>query len=224
MRRSLALLAVVLGLACATPGSSRDALLRIVTDCLDTGAPRYCARCASPQAGTCDLDYPCTRTTKVWAQTEEYVAIRDLKMCGCPGGFVHGLAMPRYPVEGPEDPRRPQGLWRFGWDVALARIGEERDIALLVNPVPLRTQGQLHIHIVRLLPGARARLDALSPATIERLEDVWPVVAQHAAARDATSYGVIVVRSLDRGWLVTTRTCPGCRPRSRSRPAALSAR
>ena len=93
MRRSLVLIALVLGLACASPGSSRDALLRIVSDCLDTSASRYCGRCTSPQAGTCDLEYPCTRTTEVWAQTEEYVAIRDLKMCGCPDGFVHGLAM-----------------------------------------------------------------------------------------------------------------------------------
>lgn len=202
MRHATALLALALAIACASPGSSRDALLRIVTDCLDTGAPRYCGRCLSPQAGTCDLEYPCTRTTEVWAQSEEYVAIRDLKMCGCPGEFVHGLAMPRYPVAGPDDPRRPEGLWRFGWDVARARIREERDIALLVNPAPLRTQDQLHIHIVRLLPGARARLDALGPVAIERLEDVWPVAAQHAAGRGVTSYGVIVVQSLDRGWLL----------------------
>ena len=202
MRRSLVLIALVLGLACASPGSSRDALLRIVSDCLDTGAPRYCGRCGAPQAGTCDLDYPCTRTTQVWAQTAEYVAIRDLKMCGCPDGFVHGLAMPRYPVQGPEDPRRPVGLWRFGWDVARSRIPEGRDIALLVNPAPLRTQDQLHIHLVRLLPGARSGLDALGPVSIERLEDVWPVAEQSAAGRGLTSYGVIVVRSLDHGWLV----------------------
>ena len=201
MRRSLVLIALVFGLACASPGSSRDALLRIVSDCLDTGAPRYCARCGAPQAGTCDLEYPCTRTTQVWAQTEEYVAIRDLKMCGCPDGFVHGLAMPRYPVSAPEDPRRPVGLWRFGWDVARSRIPEERDIALIVNPAPIRTQDQLHIHLVRLLPGARARLDALGPVSIERLEDVWPVAEQSAATRGLTSYGVIVVLSLDRGWL-----------------------
>ena len=202
MRPSFAFLALVLAAGCASAGSSRDALLRIVTDCLDTGAPRYCARCPSPQAGTCDLQYPCTRTTEVWAETAEYVAIRDLKMCGCPDGFVHGLAMPRYPVRGPEDPRRPEGLWRFGWDVARSRIPEGRDIALLVNPAPLRTQDQLHIHLVRLLPGARSGLDALGPVSIERLEDVWPVAEQSAAARGLTSYGVIVVQSLDRGWLV----------------------
>jgi len=202
MRPSFAFLVLVLAAGCASAGSSRDALLRIVTDCLDTGAPRYCARCPSPQAGTCDLQYPCTCTTEVWAETAEYVAIRDLKMCGCPDGFVHGLAMPRYPVRGPEDPRRPEGLWRFGWDVARSRMQDEREIALLINPPALRTQDQLHIHLVRLLPGARARIDALRPAGIARLEEVWLAVEQHAAGRGLAAYGVIVVQSLDRGWLV----------------------
>jgi CDP-diacylglycerol pyrophosphatase len=202
MRRFFVLLVLVLAAGCASNGSSRDALLRIVTDCLDTGAPRYCARCPSPQAGTCDLQYPCTRTTEVWAETGEYVAIRDLKMCGCPAGFVHGLAMPRYPVSGPEDPRRPEALWRFAWDVARSRISDEREIALLINPPALRTQDQLHIHLVRLLPDARARIDALKPDAIARLEEVWTAAAQHAAGRELTEYGVIVVQSLDHGWLV----------------------
>ncbi len=202
MRRSFVLLLFALGTGCTSAGSSRDALLRIVTDCLDTGAPRYCGRCTSPQAGTCDLQYPCTRSTEVWAQSEEYVAIRDLKMCGCPDGFIHGLAMPRYPVRGPEDPRRPEAIWRFGWDVARTRIRDEREIALLVNPAALRAQDQLHIHLVRLLPGARARIDALRPASIARLEEVWLAAEQHAAGRGLAAYGVIVVQSLDRGWLV----------------------
>ena len=204
MRRSFVLLVLVLAAGCASAGSSRDALLRIVTDCLDTQAPRYCGRCPSPQAGTCDLQYPCTRTTEVWAQTDEYVAIRDLKMCGCPDGFVHGLVLPRYPVMGPEDPRRPEALWRFGWDVARNRIRDEREIALVINPPALRTQDQLHIHLVRLLPDARARIDALRPAVIARLEEVWLAARQHAAGRGLTAYGVIVVQSLDGGWLVAT--------------------
>ena len=203
MRRSF-LLVLLLAAGCVSAASSRDALLRIVTDCLDTGAPRYCARCSSPQAGTCDLQYPCTRTTQVWAETEEYVAIRDLKMCGCPDGFVHGLAMPRYPVRGPEDPRRPEALWSFAWDVARSRIPAEQEIVLLINPPALRTQDQLHIHLVRLLPGARARIDALRPAAVSRLEEVWVAAEQHAAGRGLTAYGVVVVRSLERGWLVAT--------------------
>ncbi len=201
MRRALVLLALVLT-ACVPAGSSRDVLLRIVTDCLDTDAPRYCARCSWPQAGACDLQYPCTRTTEVWAQTQEFVAIRDIKMCGCARGFVHGLAMPRYPVTGSEDARRADGLWRFGWDAARGRIEDEREIALVVNPPSLRTQDQLHLHLVRLVPGARARIDGLRPARINRLDDAWFAAGQHAAERGLTDYGVIVVQALDRGWLV----------------------
>ena len=134
--------------------------------------------------------------------TGEYVAIRDLKMCGCPAGFVHGLAMPRYPVRGPGDPRRPEGLWRFGWDAARTRIQDEREIALLLNPSPLLTQDQLHIHLVRLLPDARARIDALGPAAVERLEEVWLAAERLATARGSSGYGVIVVKAPVRGWLV----------------------
>src|SRR5215468_5098469 len=173
MRRASGIVALVLAAACAPAGSSRDALLRIVTDCLDTAAPRYCARCIAPQAGACDLAYPCARTTEIWAESAEYVAIRDLKMCGCPAGFVHGLALPRYRVDGPDDPRRPDGIWGFAWDVARRRIDDEREIALLVNPAAFRTQDQLHVHLLRLLPGARERLAALEPVRVERPEEVW---------------------------------------------------
>jgi CDP-diacylglycerol pyrophosphatase len=138
----------------------------------------------------------------VWALNQEYVAIRDLKMCGCPAGFVHGLALPRFTVTGVEDPRRPDGIWPFAWDVARARIPEEDEIALAVNPPELRTQAQLHLHLVRLLPGARAQVDALRPIRVERLEDVWPAAAEHAASRQLASYGVILIRGLDGGWLV----------------------
>ena len=51
---------------------------------------------------------------------------------------------------------------------------------------------------------ARARIDALRPAVIARLEEVWLTARQHAAGRGLTAYGVIVVQSLDGGWLVAT--------------------
>jgi CDP-diacylglycerol pyrophosphatase len=204
MRRVLAVFGLVLAAGCLSAGSSRDALQRIVTDCLDTGAPRYCARCPDPQAGSCALDYPCTRTTEVWAVNQEYVAIRDIKMCGCGAGFVHGLAMPRFTVVGVEDPRRPDGIWRFAWDAARTRIPEENEIALAVNPPAWRTQDQLHLHLVRLLPGARARIGALRPILVERLEDTWSAATEHAASRGLTSYGVIVLLGSDGGWVVAT--------------------
>ena len=148
------------------------------------------------------LDYPCTRTTQVWAQNQEYVAIRDLKMCGCAPGFVHGLALPRFTVTGVEDPRRPDGLWRFAWEAARTRIPDEGEIALAVNPPGRRTQNQLHVHLARRSAGAGARLDALRPVRVDRLEDVWAAAAGHASARGLDLYGVIVLRGPDGGWLV----------------------
>ncbi|HEV8534082.1 MAG TPA: CDP-diacylglycerol diphosphatase [Methylomirabilota bacterium] len=204
MRRALALFVLLVTAGCASADSSRDALRLIVEECLDPAEPRYCARCRWPQAGTCDLEYPCTRTTEVWAQSQEFVAIRDIKMCGCPAGFVHGLAMPRYPVSGIEDWRRADGLWRFGWEAARARIGDDRAIALVVNPPGLRTQDQLHIHLVRLLPQARPRVDALNPARVDRLEEVWLAAGRHAAGRGLNAYGVIVILASDGGWLVAS--------------------
>ena len=176
-------------------------------ECLDPAAPRYCARCHWPLAGTCDLEYPCTRTTEVWAQTQEYVAIRDIKMCGCPAGFVHGLALPRARVTGVEDARRPAGIWPFAWQTAQSRIADEQEIALVVNPPGLeRTQNQLHVHLVRLAPGARVRLAADSPARAPHLDLVWDVAARDAAAKGLASYGVLVMRGeAANGFLVLTQ-------------------
>jgi CDP-diacylglycerol pyrophosphatase len=202
MRRVLVALLFVVAAGCLSAGVSSDALRRIVSNCLDTDDPRYCARCPDPQAGYCRLDYPCSRTTEVWALNQEYAAIRDIKMCGCGAGFVHGLALPRFTVAGVEDPRPPDGIWRFAWDVARGRIAEEDEIALAVNPPELRTQDQLHLHLVRLLPTARPRVDALRPIRVERLEESWAAAREHASTRQLASYGVIVIRGLDGGWLV----------------------
>ena len=202
MRRVLVALALVAMAGCASAGDSAGRLHRIVAECLDTSHPAYCARCPAPQAGTCQLDYPCSRTTEVWAMNREYVAIRDVKMCGCGDGFVHGLALPRFTVAGPEDPRRPDGIWPFAWDAARQRIPVESEIALVVNSPQVRTQDQLHVHLVRLLPGARSQLSTLEPVAVTRLEESWPAAAQHAATRQLTSYGVIVVLAPEGGWLV----------------------
>ena len=201
MRRLAVALALVVTAGCA---SADTALHRIVELCLDTDDLRYCSRCRNPQAGYCQLEYPCSRTTQVWALTQEYVAIRDMKMCGCPPGFVHGLALPRFTVMGVEDPRRPDGIWRFAWDVARERIPQEDEIALAVNPPAYRTQDQLHVHLVRLLPGARGRVDGLRPVRAERLEDVWAAATEHATSQGIASYGVIVLNAPDGGWLVGT--------------------
>ena len=204
MRRLAVVLALVVAAGCATTDTSPTALHQMVERCLDTDDPRYCARCRNPQAGYCNLEYPCARTTQVWALTQEYVVIRDMKMCGCPAGFVHGLALPRFTVTGVEDPHRPDGIWRFAWDVARERIPQEEEIALAVNPPAYRTQDQLHVHLVRLLAEARGQIDALRPVRVERLEDVWAAATEHAASKQTPSYGVIVVGAPDGGWLVGT--------------------
>jgi len=197
IRRAAPLVAAfaVVWLGCSiAAGASRDVLWRIVSECLDASTPEYCARCFSPIERVCG-DRGCAKTVQVWAETPEYVAIRDIKMCGCPAGFVHGLALPRSRITGVEDPRRPAGIWPFAWRAAQTRIADEGQIALVVNPPGLqRTQDQLHVHLVRLAAGAHRQLAARSPARTASLEEVWDVAAASAAARGLADYGVLVAR------------------------------
>jgi CDP-diacylglycerol pyrophosphatase len=143
----------------------------------------------------------------VWARTADFVAIRDIKMCGCPTGFVHGLALPRVRVTGIEDARRPAGIWPFAWQAAQSRIADEQEIALVVNPPGLdRTQDQLHAHLLRLTPGARARLAATSPSRTPDIDRVWDVAARYATVKGLASYGVLVMRDdASKDFLVTTQ-------------------
>lgn len=182
--------------------SSRDILHRIVAHCLDSSIPDYCLRCPAPLPGWCAINDGCRRNLDVWAQTDDYVAIRDIKMCGCPAGFVHGLAMSRALVTGVEDPKRPAGIWSFAWAVARQRIPEEIKIGLVVNPAHLRSQDYLHIHLVRLRQDAPKKLASRNPPRVERLEDVWDAAARHAAALGLQSYGVIVARASEGKFLV----------------------
>jgi CDP-diacylglycerol pyrophosphatase len=190
--------------ACATNVPPRgDALWWIVSRCLEPAEPDYCSRCFSPVEGSCGGDRGCLGTTQVWAETPAYVAIRDIKMCGCPRSFVHGLALSRSRVTGVEDPRRPAGIWAFAWEVARQRIPDEREIALAVNPPDRRTQNQLHVHLVRLAPGARAGVAARAPTPMASLDETWAVAARAAAAAGLADYGVLVVRDdANRGFLV----------------------
>ena len=181
---------------------SRNILYEIVAHCLDSSIPDYCVRCPAPLSGQCAMNDECSRTSEVWAQTDDYVAIRDIKMCGCPAGFVHGLAMARVAVSG-FDRQRPAGIWPFAWAVARQRIPEETGIGLVVNPASLRSQDHLHIHLVRLRQDARQRLASRTPLRVERLEDVWDAAKRHAARLGLHTYGVIVVRESDGNFLVT---------------------
>ena len=208
----LALVAAAILTGCAPhAGGSRDVLWRIVSRCLDATVPGYCTTCASPIEGTCGDARGCKATIDVWAKTADYVAIRDIKTCGCPTGFVHGLALPRARITGVEDARRPAGIWPFAWQTAQSRIADEQQIALVVNPPGLeRTQDQLHVHLLRLAPGVRARLAADSPARAPRLDLLWDVAARHAAAQGLASYGVLVMRddAADGFLVITQRQSP----------------
>lgn len=180
--------------ACASGTPRKDVLWRIVSECLDPGRPDYCARCLAPIEDSCGTARDCRGSAQIWAETPEYVAIRDIKMCGCPLGFVHGLALPRTRVTGIEDLRRPAGIWTFAWETAQRRIPDEGEIALAVNPPGQRTQDQLHVHLVRLAPGARARIDGRMMATAATLDQVWAAAARTAAAAALDEYGVLVTR------------------------------
>ena len=179
-----------------------DILLDLVTHCVDPSPADYCSVCRAPRNDTaCGVAQACEHSTDVWARTNQYAAIRDIKMCGCTADFVHGLALPVTPVTGVEDPRRPDGIWQFAWDVA--RQGIEADaIALVVNPKAHRSQNQLHVHLVRLAADARVRLDREQPVFVQDLDQVWAVAAQSAATKNLTDYGVLVAQGPQKNFLV----------------------
>ncbi|HEX9079989.1 MAG TPA: CDP-diacylglycerol diphosphatase [Desulfuromonadaceae bacterium] len=176
----------------------RDILWNTVSTCIDTTVKDYCAHCTAPRV---EVDCrTCRNTTQVWAESKEFVAIRDRKMCDCPDGFVHGLAIPRSRVTGVEDPARPDGIWRFAWEAALKRM-DANEVALVVNPKGERSQDQLHVHIVRVrresLPS-----DPLRTAHVRSLDRVWYAAARKAAELDWKDYGVLVARDTEGAYLV----------------------
>lgn len=170
----------------------RNNLWHVVSSCIDMASGGYCAQCRFPRTDSVCLPVDCRDATEVWAESEQFVVVRDRKMCGCPEGFVHGLAMPRQRVSGVEDPGRPDGIWRFAWDIA-AKMVEEDDIALVVNPKRLRSQDQLHVHIVRLGKN-RLPTDPGRTAVVDSLDKVWRTAASKATLLGWQDYGVLVAR------------------------------
>lgn len=184
-------------------GGVRDTLWRIVSTCLATGEAEYCQRCESPRVdAACSQNRRCENTTEVWEETSEYVAIRDIKMCSCPAGFVDGLAIPRNRVKGIEAPQLPDGIWAFAWSVARRKIDDDATIALVVNSVRGRSQDQLHVHLVRLRSEARANFTGRLGA-VTRLDDVWSTVSRLAANEPLLQdYNVLVASNLKGGFEV----------------------
>lgn len=217
------LLVVTLGWRLREAGSPPDALWRIVSTCFG-GARGDAASCSCPALRrSCCGDASTPAADAVWAETAAFVAIRDMKACGCPSGFVAGLALPRARVAGIEDPSRPDGIWPFAWDIARSRIPDELDIGLAINPKVARTQDQMHVHLLRLKPGVRAQLnDALAHAPpawpaagvivlrLPDLERVFTTVAARVGDAAMGMHGVLVARAPDGGFvaLVTDRSSP----------------
>ena len=187
--------------ACAA--GDRTVLLAIVTNCVDASSVDYCATCRWPRVdSTCPHKSECRDTTEVWAESADFVALRDVKTCGCPAGFVHGLAIPRGRVTGVEDPRRPEGIWTFAWATARRRMGNDTEIALVVNPLAQRSQDQLHVHLLRLHGDARQHIAQRQADRVPTLDRVWKVAAQRAEASGLTDYGVLVVGHPEGGFVV----------------------
>jgi CDP-diacylglycerol pyrophosphatase len=175
--------------------ANRDALRVLVENCLDPATAGGGSKCPAPITGETDStnEARCKATTDVWAKNSEFVVIRDRKMCGCPRGFEHGLAMPLALISGLESDKAPEGIWQFAWDVASTRIYDPNLIALAVNSRLQRSQDQLHIHIVQLLKGARDNFPQSSVVTVDNLEHVWSVAKTFAQEKGMGDYGVLVV-------------------------------
>ncbi len=179
-----------------------DILLDIVSHCVDPAQANYCSVCRAPRSdAACGAALECKKSTEVWALNASYTAIRDIKMCGCPSGFLHGLALPISPVRGVEDPKRPDGIWQFAWDVAASRI-ETESLAMVVNPQFHRSQNQLHVHLLRLSKDGRQLLAKHAPSFVNDLDQVWASAAQSAQAKGLTDYGVLVTQRGPKDYLV----------------------
>ena len=177
-------------------------LLQIVQQCIQTETPGYCDQCRAPQRkAICPGKTSCPATTELWAENADFVAIRDIKMCGCPFDFVHGLVLPKAVVTGVEDERRPDAIWQFAWNVGIERI-PVNELALAVNAKSKRTQHQLHVHVVRLKSGPLPKLDASWVGLADQLDQVWQVASLAAQARQMNEYGVLVARAAQGGFRV----------------------
>jgi CDP-diacylglycerol pyrophosphatase len=220
MRRHVVALTAAIAVAgCATsrdhPGTGPSALWTIVSRCVDRQTAAYCSCppfelscCGNPSTPDADV---------VWARTADFVVIRDLRMCGCPPGFVSGLAMPVTRVSGIEDPSRPEGIWPFAWEAARARIPDERAIGLVLNPPDARTQNQMHVHLLRLRAEVRPWLDGEAPAPpgvqvipVQDLGAVFAAVQARVGGDHMRDTGVLVARGRRGGWraVLTDRTSP----------------
>jgi hypothetical protein len=220
--------ALALGLAIGSPvaaaGTPHDArgrkidghALGRIVQCLKDSSPPVRATPSSPARA-------CGAVVFDADEGRDAVVIEDLKMSSCAANahadmkdprsfaYVHALALPLTEVTGVEqEGGLPQGLWDLSWRVAASFIPETEDIVLIVNQVRFRSQDQLHIHLVRLKPGAKAEIlrpkpgsGRVPPVYIDRLsgspDPVW-LAAERASGRGLKSgaFGVAVVYDEER--------------------------
>jgi len=199
---TLLVLAAPLQSAKALEVARSDMLLHIVEECTNTQKPGYCEKCLAPQRqAMCVNHNTCKATSEIWTETSEFVAMRDIKMCGCPKQFLHGLVLPKARVTGIEDPKRTEAIWQFAWDIARQRL-DTNEIALAVNPPSRRSQNQLHVHLVRLKPGINT--DSFGNVTVrtQNLTNVWAVASESALKHQLKEYGLLVTSDQQGGYLV----------------------
>ncbi len=197
VQRVFLLVPILVALATANAGaeSSRDQLRVLVQSCLDPKRAGDGTNCPAPVGDSDVADKArCRTTTQVWEESSEFVAVRDLKMCGCPRWFEHGIAMPFALISGVESEDLPEGIWQFAWDAARKRFNDPNTIALVVNSRLQRNQDQLHVHIVGLLEGARDRFPQGYSVNVANLDHAWAAARTLAREKNMLDYGVVVVQ------------------------------
>jgi CDP-diacylglycerol pyrophosphatase len=187
----------------AAHATESDRLKQIITECLDISGETYCNSCATPRSDSVCAVKECRKSIEVWKEAYDYIAIRDRKMCDCASpGFVHGLAIPRAVISGVEAGNRPNSIWSFAWQVAIARKIPEIDAALIINPKNERSQNQMHIHMLRLSPGARSLFQADMSTSVDSLDKVWIEAKRLAEKSRLADYGILVARSPKGGFVM----------------------
>jgi CDP-diacylglycerol pyrophosphatase len=198
--KKAAILLIAIAIHCS-PHRSRDILWKIVSTCVARESADDCSHCDTPREDSpCGQNRRCEESISVWNESKDFVALRDIKMCGCPASFIHGLALPRSRVTGVEDTGKPDGIWNFAWDVARKRIANESEIALVVNPARARSQDQLHVHILRLRTGHPFPLK--NTTVTKSLDLVWAAARIKATQMGLDDYGILVTQNPDKTFLI----------------------
>lgn len=100
-----------------------------------------------------------------------------------------------------EDNRRPEEIWQFSWDTS-KKIIEPDLIALAVNPKSRRSQNQLHVHLVRINPKMKSKLNTYIYEYVKNLEHVWETADKLAVKSSLIDYGILVTQATSNQFIV----------------------